>query len=225
MDLGAAAERQDVICQDNLKIVIFYFFNTAVNKLTVEGSTIIKKGLIMKNEQNRRCFLKQCTQFGFSCLSLLICNKHLFAKISSDDQKKEDIKFIDLEQRSYCGIACEDECELYKATKENNVELKKKVYDKWNWKEKFEIDFDPAKVFCYSCKPNNQILKIGMEKCEVRKCAIANEIESCIQCKNLTSCDIKFWKNWTDFYNHIKELQKQYLTQEGASLVEIKKSN
>lgn len=179
----------------------------------------------MKNEQNRRCFLKHCTQFGFSCFTLLMWNEHLFAKISSDDQKKKDVKFIDLRQRSYCGIACEDECELYKATKENNVELKKKVYDKWNWKEKFDIEFDPDKVFCYSCKPKNQIFKLGMENCDVRKCAIENEIESCIQCKNLTSCDIKFWKNWADFYNHIKECQKQYLSQEGASLVEIKKSN
>jgi hypothetical protein len=180
----------------------------------------------MENEQNRRCFLKKSTQLGFSCLFMLIWNEeHLFAKIGNDNETKNDKKLIDLKQRSYCGIACEDECELYKATKENNIELKKKIYDQWNWKEKFKIEFDPDKVVCYNCKPANQLLKIGMAECEVRKCAIKNEMESCIQCKNLSSCDKKLWKNWADFYNHVKESQKQYLSQEGTSLSDIKTSN
>ena len=175
----------------------------------------------MKNGQSRRSFLKQCSQLGFSCLSLFLWNERILAKTSDQDKLKKEI--IDLKKRSYCGIACENECELFKATKENNTELKKKFYERWNWKERFGINFDPDKVFCYNCKPENKLYKMGMEDCEVRKCAIKNKIESCIQCKNLVTCEKKFWNQWAQFYEHVKELQKQYLAQSGANLIEIKK--
>jgi hypothetical protein len=179
----------------------------------------------VKFGQSRRRFLKYCTQFGFSCFSLFIWNEHILAKASNENETKKEKESIDLKKRSYCGVPCEYECELFKATKENNIKLKKKVYEKWNWKEKFEIEFDPDKVFCYSCKPKNQIFKLGMENCDVRKCAIENEIESCIQCKNLVLCEKEFWKKWGIFYKHIKECQRQYLTQSGTILIEIKKQS
>ena len=177
----------------------------------------------MKFAQDRRRFLKQCSQLGFSCFSLYLWNKRLLARTPGNDETKQVQKAVDLKKRSYCGIACEDECELYKATRENDVELKKKVYEGWRWKEKFGFDFDPEKVFCYTCKPGDQALKPGMADCEVRQCAMANEIESCIQCSNLAACDKEFWKQWGDFYNHVKESQKQYLSNSGAALIDIKK--
>lgn len=176
----------------------------------------------MAKKQNRRGFLKNCTQYGFSCLALLLCNKNLLAGDSDSTMVKTDKPVIDPKQLSYCGIACEKECELYKATRENDTELKKKVYKKWNWKEKFKIEFEPDKVVCYSCKPDNQPLKIGMDRCTVRVGAIENKMESCIQCSNLGACDKDLWKNWPDFYIHIKQKQKQYLAQDGASPIDIK---
>jgi hypothetical protein len=178
----------------------------------------------VESGQNRRRFLKKCTQFGFSCFPLLLWNKRLSAKTGTDDKTNKDVKSIDLKKRAFCGIACEEECELFKATKENNIELKKKVYEKWNWKKQFKMEFDPAKVFCYGCKPENNLFKIGIENCEVRKCATGNKIESCIQCSHLSSCELKFWKDWSDLYKYVKENQRQYLTQTGAALIEVKKS-
>lgn len=175
----------------------------------------------MKNLQNRRCFIKQCTKLGISCFSFILLNDRILAKIVSDDRTN----IIDLKKLSYCGIACENECELYKATKSNNTALKKSVFEKWNWKEKFGIEFYPEKIDCYNCKPENGILKIGMDDCEVRRCAIENGAESCIQCENLSVCGMELWENWPDFYGHMKNRQKQYLSQEGAYLIEIKEPN
>jgi len=148
----------------------------------------------MEFEQDRRDFLKHCTKWGVSCFSLFLWHQQIWARTGNEDKIKKLTQPIDLKKRSYCGIACENECQLFQATQENNIELKKEVYEKWNMKEHFNIEFDPDKIFCYSCKPQNKIYKIGMLDCEVRQCAIENEMESCIQCKNLTSCNKKFWE-------------------------------
>lgn len=138
--------------------------------------------------------------------------------------KKNTLKeIVDLKKYSYCGILCETECELFKATKENNDELKKKVYEQWHMKEHFGFDFSPEKVFCYGCKPIDKPFKPGIKECAVRICAIDNGMESCIQCKNLASCDKEFWKKWKGLYKHVNELQQTYASQPGAVLLEIKK--
>jgi hypothetical protein len=176
----------------------------------------------MESKQSRRRFLERCAQIGGSCCALFIWNTHLSAKDGTEDEKKTKTDAIDLRKVSYCGITCEEQCELFKATKENNAALKKKVYEQWNWKEKFKVEFDPEKVFCWGCKPKDEPLKIGMETCEVRNCAIENGMESCIQCKDLVSCDKAFWKKWAEFHEQTKKMQNQYLTQQGSVLVEKK---
>jgi hypothetical protein len=175
-------------------------------------------------KKSRRRFLKYCSQLGLAGLSLFLGYKKILARIG-DEQKTTPAPAIDLKARSYCGIDCENECELLKATRENDIELKKKVYHDWKWKETFGVAFDPDQVFCYTCKPANGKLKIGMAECEVRKCALANGMESCIQCRNLTQCDKEFWKGWSSFYNHVKELQVQYIKQTNAGLLDIKKNS
>jgi len=179
----------------------------------------------MAKKQNRRSFLKNCRQYGFSCMALFLWNKKLFAG-DNDSTKTDAVKaVIDPKELSYCGIACEKQCELFKATMEDDNALKKKVYDQWNWKEKFEIEFDPEKVFCFSCKPGDKPMKMGMKECTARICAIENNLESCIQCSNLAKCDKELWKNWPDFHTHMKQQQKQYLTQHGAKLIDVNALN
>ncbi len=175
----------------------------------------------MKTDEGRRQFLKEFSKVGVSCFSLAMWYSPGLADESNQDGKEKKVEPIELKKRSYCGIACETECELYKATQENNTELKKKVYDKWNWKEQFGIEFDPDKVFCYNCKPESNVYKMGMLECEVRKCAMKNEMDACIQCKNLTSCDKEFWSKWSHFYDHVKNLQKQYMNQEGSKIKDV----
>jgi hypothetical protein len=65
---------------------------------------------------------------------------------------------------------------LLKATTENNIELKKKAYADFKFKEKHGIDFDPENVFCYGCKIQDKPLGIPVKSCTVRSCVIAPEI-------------------------------------------------
>lgn len=178
----------------------------------------------MSTDESRRRFLKKLSGLGVSCFSLAMWYSHSLAYESDQDETGRKVEAIDLKKRSYCGIACESECELFKATRENDVDLKKKVFDEWNWKEEFGVEFDPDQVFCYHCKPENKIYKTGMIDCKVRKCAIQNKLESCIECKNLSSCDQEFWNKWPKFYDHVIQLQKQYMHQKGSILKDISKS-
>jgi hypothetical protein len=183
-----------------------------------------KKEVLMESKQDRRQFLKHCATFGGACFALVAFNWHLQAEESPEKKNGQEQKPIDLKPLGYCGIPCAKVCELYKATQENDVKAKKAVYEKWEMKKKFGIEFDPDKIFCYTCKPGDKPLKVGMDQCAVRNCAMANGFESCIQCKNLAACDKEFWKTWPDMFEFSKKLQARYLTQPGATLLEVKTS-
>ena len=51
---------------------------------------------------------------------------------------------------------------------------------------------------------------------------MANGMESCVQCKNLASCDKEYWEKWPDLYEFNKKNQARYLAEPGAVLREIK---
>jgi len=176
----------------------------------------------MESKQNRRHFLKYCAKFGGACCALLAFNWRLPAEESPEKKKDQEKKPIDLKQLAYCGFPCVQTCELYKATQENDVKTKKAVYEKWEMKKKFGIEFDPDKIFCYTCKPGDKPLKVGMDKCVVRNCAMGNDFESCIQCKSLTACDKEFWKTWPALFEFSKKLQARYIAQPGATLLEVR---
>jgi hypothetical protein len=176
----------------------------------------------MESKQSRRRFLEHCAKFGGACCALLAFNRNLPAEESPEKKKEQEKKPIDLKQLSYCGIPCVQTCELYKATQENDVKAKKVLYEKWEMKKSYGIEFDPDKIFCYTCKPGDKPKKVGMDQCVVRNCAMGNNFESCIQCKNLAACDKEFWKTWPDLYVFSKQLQARYITQPGATLLEIK---
>ena len=175
----------------------------------------------METKPSRRRFLECCAQIGGSCCALFLCNKRLFVSEGKGDEKKTDA--LDLKKLAYCGARCDEGCELFQATQKNDEALKKKIYEQWNWKERFQVEFDPEKVVCWGCKPVNRTLKIGMAACDIRNCAIENGMEACVQCKNLTACETTSWKKWTEFYKQVKKMQERYSSQPGAVLVEIKK--
>jgi hypothetical protein len=130
-------------------------------------------------------------------------------------------KPLDLKALCFCGIPrayCEQQCELFKATRENDVQLKKAVHEKWEMKKKFGVDFDPDTIFCYGCKPGDKPLKVGMAECPVRVCPSAGGLESCVQCLDLSSCDKAFWKDWPNAFDLAKKLQARYAGQPGAAL-------
>ena len=176
----------------------------------------------METKQSRRHFLKTCAQSGAACCALLAWNRHMRAEDNPEEKKDAATKPLDFKKLSCCGVPCAQVCELYKATMENDVKMKKLLYEKWEWKEKFGVDYDPEKVFCHTCKPGDKPMKPGMAVCTVRNCAMANGMESCVQCQALASCDKELWKSWPQAYDFAKKLQARYLAEPGAVLREIK---
>ncbi len=176
----------------------------------------------MESQQSRRRFLEQCATAGGACCALLAWNRNLSAGERLAIWESQESKPIDLKIFSYCGIPCLQACALSKATLKNDIKLKKLIYEKWEWKKKFGIEYDPDKVFCYTCKPGDKPQKVGMDTCPVRQCALANGVESCVQCSNLEACDKEYWKRWPDQYALTKRLQARYRTQPGALIKEIK---
>jgi hypothetical protein len=181
----------------------------------------------MNHKQSRRSFLGQCAKCGGACCALLALGRILPAQESAPTKPEQDKKPLDLKALAYCGIPqayCETRCELFKATRENDVKLKRAVYDQWGMKKKFGIDFEADKIFCFGCKPGDKPLKVGMAECEVRTCPISHGLGSCVQCGGLASCDKAFWKEWPVAYAQIKQLQARYRTQPGAVIKNAAKS-
>ena len=172
----------------------------------------------MESQKSRRLFLKDCAKAGGACCALLACHQLLPAQGTPQGSGK----LIDLAQLSYCGIPCVKICPLYKATQENDVKMKKILYERQEMKKNYGFDFDPDKVFCYTCKPGDKPKKVGLDTCPVRKCAVANGVESCVQCSNLEACDKEYWKKWPGQHASTKMIQSRYRTQPGAVIKDIK---
>ncbi|MBP1769497.1 MAG: hypothetical protein H6P96_115 [Candidatus Aminicenantes bacterium] len=180
----------------------------------------------MNPMQSRRSFLEQCAKCGGASCALLALSRISLAQESAPTPSGREEKPVDLAALAYCGIPqafCEKNCELFKATRENDVELKRAVYDKWEMKKKFGIEYEADKIFCYGCKPGDKPLKVGMAECPVRACPSANGLESCIQCLDLASCDKAFWRDWPSVLDLAKKLQARYAGQPGAALKRVRK--
>ncbi len=177
----------------------------------------------MESWKSRRRFLKDGAKMGGACDALLGCRGLLPAGEIMSAMLGQEAKPLDLKVLSYCGIPktyCERQCQLFKATRDNDEKLKKTVYDQWDMKKKFGIEYDPAKIYCYGCKPGDKPLKVGMAECPVRACPLANGLESCIQCLGLEACDKSFWKEWPNAFALAKNLQARYRAQPGAVVKE-----
>jgi hypothetical protein len=160
----------------------------------------------MKTEIKRRDFVTKCFKAGVTGCAFLYGNS-LLARDSVKQVQKPDFKSL-----TYCGYKCTVECTLYRATIQNNNELKKKAFEEFKMKEKFNIDFDAEKVFCYGCKPKDKPLSLGVSACTVRKCAIEKGFDCCIECTGLAACDKELWKNFPQFKEKVIEMQKSFMT-------------
>jgi hypothetical protein len=153
----------------------------------------------MKTNLKRRDFINSCLKAGIGCYALS------YGTSLTGQEVKPDPKNLE-----YCGYKCPADCPLKKATAENNVELKKKAYDQFKFKDKYKVDFDPEKVFCYGCKVNGKPLSIPVKACTVRTCVIAKGYDCCIQCNGLAECDKELWVSWPKLKEAVVGLQKKY---------------
>jgi hypothetical protein len=158
----------------------------------------------MKTEIKRRDFVSKCFKAGVTGCALFYGNSLL-----AQDQVKQLHK-SDLKSFTYCGYKCTVQCNLYRATIENNNELKKKAFEEFKFKEKYNVDFDADRVFCYGCKPKDKPLSVNVSACTVRKCVLEKGYDCCIECKGLTACDKELWKDFPQFKAKVIEMQKTY---------------
>ena len=157
----------------------------------------------------RRSFLIQSSQAGMACCAMMFASKMMDSPLGFhiDEGEKPDP-----EKLTYCGFECSRDCQFLKASLENNLALKKEVYDTWKIKERYDIDFDEKKIFCYGCKPKDKPEGVVLKNCTVRSCVIEKEIDCCIECNELTDCEKDLWTRFPDFKKHVIELQEEYQT-------------
>ncbi len=162
----------------------------------------------MKNQLSRRTFVRTSCRTCVGC-GILLGGSRLLAA----NEKKPQA--MDLDQYTYCGYQCPDDCPMLVATQKNDIEMKKDGYKQWKWKEKFGIDFDAQKVFCWGCKNEEKPRSMLVDKCPVRLCAMEKEYKTCIQCDGLKECDKELWAEFSTHHEAVLALQEKYRAKAG----------
>ncbi len=158
----------------------------------------------MKKKQTRREFLTKGCQLGFACGAFAFCPK-LFMQDSVLQDEVPDPKKL-----NYCGYVCPSDCPMYAATIGDDDDKKKEAYDLFKIEERHGVAFDPEQIFCYGCKTEDKPAGIVVNRCTVRLCAIENGYDCCIECKNLSDCELDLWKWFPEFHKNVIEMQKKY---------------
>ena len=85
----------------------------------------------------------------------------------------------------YCGLDCEH-CDAYIATKNNDQALREKTAKYWS--EMNHVIILPEHINCEGCRVDGVKTCYCSNMCEIRKCAVAKEFETCGDCNKLDSC-------------------------------------
>ncbi len=162
----------------------------------------------MNNQINRRKFMTAGVVTG---CALLLSGKLLAENgFSHLLNQKPDPKKL-----NYCGYTCPKDCKFLEASLKNDPSLKKEAYKTWNIKERYNVDFEPEKIFCFGCKNTNKPAGVVMKNCTVRQCAIEKKLDCCIECKQLKTCDKDLWSRFPDFHKTVIEMQVIYSKNNG----------
>lgn len=163
----------------------------------------------MKNQLNRRNFIKQSATAGIAGCALLMAAKlnpaSAFVHLADGDEKPNP------KALNYCGYTCPKDCKFLQATQQNDEKLKKEAYEMWHVKERYGADFDPETAICWGCKNTEKPQGAVIKGCQVRKCAVEKGHDACIQCDTLKTCDKDLWSRFPDFHKAVIEIQVQYL--------------
>lgn len=160
----------------------------------------------MNPKIRRRNFLKTGYKACIACSAILYSSRLDGMSSFFIPEEKPDPKKL-----NYCGYVCTQDCKFLKATRANNAVMKEEVFKEWKIKEKYGVEFDADKIFCWGCKTMDKPLGIIIEKCEVRKCVISKNYECCIECKDLTGCKKELWDQFPDFKRMVIKMQQKYL--------------
>ena len=164
----------------------------------------------MDSKLKRRDFLKRSGQAGLAGCALLICGKAFSgAPLIMDD------KVPDPEKLNYCGYTCPEKCDYLMATLNDDKELKKECFEAWAIEERYGVKYDQEISFCYGCKAKDKPEGVVVTQCTVRSCVIEKELDCCIECKELRTCDKDLWNRFPEFYEGVKKMQLSYFEAQG----------
>ena len=123
-----------------------------------------------------------------------------------------------LEDLAYCGYDCQQECELYKATQTNDLEVKQATAKRWadKYGVKYGVTLKPEEVACDGCRSKTGRLDYHCgHLCEVRKCGLSRKIKSCAVCADFPSCEKQLWTDWPEMRRRTEE-RRNHLKKGGA---------
>lgn len=143
-----------------------------------------------------------------ACLGgcLLLSGKGMAASIWQEDA-------IDPVKLCYCGYSCPADCHFLVASQKNDPELKKAAYEEWGLKDRYGLEFDPEKIFCFKCKPGEKPAGPVLIHCTVRSCAMEKGFQACIQCDELKTCEKDLWNRFPQFHESVLEMQGKFQEQ------------
>ena len=87
---------------------------------------------------------------------------------------------------AYCGLNCEA-CEARIATVNNDDKLRAKVAKEWS--EMNNANITPEMINCEGCRIDGVKFPYCDSMCEIRKCAMKNNYETCGDCQDVKICD------------------------------------
>lgn len=155
----------------------------------------------MKANSDRRQFILNSSLVG--------CTLLISGKLSAFSFPEDEIP--DPKKLNYCGYKCPKDCQFLDASIKNDTELKKKAYETWKIKERYNVDFDPKTSFCFGCKNKEKPAGVVMTNCTVRTCAIDKDHDACIECKELKTCTKDLWTRFPEFHKAVIKMQVTYL--------------
>jgi hypothetical protein len=112
-----------------------------------------------------------------------------------------------LEELAYCGCDCQG-CDLYKATRDNNMRVKEEFCR--NWEKNLGVKIKPEDAACDGCRSTTGRLGYHCGNvCDVRKCGLSRGVKSCAVCADFPSCEKELWKKWPAMHERTKDRHKR----------------
>ena len=161
--------------------------------------------MMMSSKLPRRDFLVKTSA---ACVGgcLLLTGNQVMALALQDEP-------IDPEKLCYCSYSCPADCKFLEASVKNDPELKKEAYEQWGLKERYGLEFDAEKIFCFKCKPGDKPEGPVLTNCTVRSCAMEKGYQACIQCDELKECNKDLWTRFPQFHEGVLKMQAKYQAQ------------
>ena len=137
---------------------------------------------------------------------ILFAGKDAMASFLQDEN-------IDPEKLCYCSYSCPADCHFLVASVNNDAELKKAAFKEWGLEERYGMEFDAGKIFCFKCKPGDLPEGPVLAHCTVRTCAMEKGYQACIECDQLKECDKDLWTRFPQFHEGVIRMQEKYAAQ------------